>query len=304
MHALTLAKRNFNIGCVTHPSKNLPPTSQLFIYPSNPAMNSPLPSPAVEPSSSNAIRFSFTADIPQAAPSNPPAGDCWDVKATECQAERVAALRLVHQVYAQAGLTAERPQAMRVMRHHLSDQTQILIAKRGQEVMLTGTLVGDAEYGMPLESLFADEVAAMRSAGLKLGEISCLASDLGLHDKKERFERLVTLISLIFQTARRRGMDRLLLAVHPRHAKIYQRLFGCVPCSDVKQYAAVQGNPAVMCMHDFKQLDACRYPLYHKMYGEQYPPWKLDGGRMTAAEKAYFSSFCLDQASELLSVGA
>lgn len=267
-------------------------------------MNSPFSSPAVEPSSSNAIELRLSADVPRATLCNPPSSDCWEVKATECHAERVAALRLVHQVYAQAGLTADLPHAMRVMRHHLSDHTHILIAKRSQDVMLTGTLVGDAEYGMPLESLFADEVAALRAAGLKLAEISCLASDLGLQDKKERFERLVMLISLIFQTARRRGVDRLLLAVHPRHAKIYQRLFGCVPCSDVKQYAAVQGNPAVMCMHDFTQLDACRYPLYDKIYGDQYSPWQLDGARMTAAEKAYFSSYCLDQASELLSVGA
>lgn len=267
-------------------------------------MNSTCHSPAVGANSSNAILSNRSVNVTPDVVQRSASADRWNVKVTESQAERVAALRLVHQVYAQAGLAAEQPHAMRVMRHHLSDQTQILIAKRGQDVMLTGTLVGDAEYGLPLESLFADEVAVMRSAGLKLGEISCLASDANLQDKKERFERLVTLISLIFQTARRRGMDRLLLAVHPRHAKIYQRLFGCVPCSDVKQYAAVQGNPAVMCMHDFKQLDACRYPLYDKIYAVEYSPWQFDGARMTDKEKAFFSKLCLAQASDMPSVAA
>ncbi len=93
------------------------------------------------------------------------------------------------------------------------------------------------------------------------------------------------MISLTLQTARRRGVDRLLLAVHPRHAKVYQRLFGCVRCSDVREYAAVRGNPAVLCMHDFAALDRTRYPLFGQVYGPRYTPWQMDGARMTDAER-------------------
>jgi hypothetical protein len=82
-----------------------------------------------------------------------------------------------------------------------------------------------------------------------------------------------------------------LLAVHPKHAKAYERLFGCVRCSDVKSYAAVQGNPAVLCMHDFAELDERRYPLYDQVYGTRYTPRQLDGGSMQESEKEFYEQF-------------
>jgi hypothetical protein len=209
----------------------------------------------------------------------------WVLKVTETSRERAAAFHLVYQVYHRAGLMPADPQEMRVMKHHLSDQTDVLIAKRGGKVVLTSTLVRDAEYGLPLESLFASEVAAMRADGLRVAEISCLASDISLQDKSERFDLLVKIIGLTFQTARHRGIDRLLMAVHPKHARVYQRLFGCQRCSDVKQYAAVQDNPAVLCMHDFARCDVNRYPLYSQIYAIEHAPWRLVGTRMTSAEK-------------------
>ena len=149
------------------------------------------------------------------------------IKVTETPRERELAFRLVHDVYCGTGLIPTNPSGMRLMRHHLSEQTEVLIAKRDGQVSFTVTLVRDAEFGLPLDSLFADEVAAMRRDGIKLAEVSCLAARDGAADKKERFEKLVRMISLTLQTARRRGVDRLLLAVHPRHAKVYQRVRMC-----------------------------------------------------------------------------
>ncbi len=218
--------------------------------------------------------------VDEASDSNAP-----EMKVAETPEERASAFRLVHDVYSEAGLIPSAPTGMRVMQHHLADGTEVLIAKRQGQVRFTVSLVRDAEFGLPLDSLFADEVDQMRADGIRLAEVSCLACDGESSNKQQRFEMLVKMISLTLQTARRRGVERLLLAVHPRHAKVYQRLFGCVPCSDVKQYAAVQGNPAVLCMHDFKHLDRTGYPLYHQIYHPRYAPWQMDGSRMTDAEK-------------------
>ncbi|MEI2768856.1 MAG: hypothetical protein V9E86_10325 [Nitrosomonas sp.] len=142
-----------------------------------------------------------------------------------------------------------------------------------------------------MESLFADEVEQMRAAGVRLAEVSCLASNMASENKRKRFDSLVKMISLLFQSARRRGIDRLLLAVHPKHARAYERLFGMVRCSDVRAYAAVRGNPAVLCMHDFAELDQKRYPLYDQIYGPSYSPWQLDGTIMSDSEKEYYEQF-------------
>ena len=213
------------------------------------------------------------------------------MKVANQPSERRQAFELCHDVYYRAGLITVDPSGMRVMRHHLAEATSVLIARSHQKVVFTVTLVGDGEYGLPMESLFADEVEQMRAQGVRLAEVSCLASSIDSENKRERFDSLVKMISLLIQSARRRGIDRLLLAVHPKHAKAYERLFGCVRCSDVKSYAAVRGNPAVLCMHDFADLDQKRYPLYDQIYGPHYRPWQLDGTIMSDSEKEYYEQF-------------
>lgn len=213
------------------------------------------------------------------------------MKVVDRHSEREQAFQLAHEVYCRAGLTEGNRVGKRVMRHHLLDTTDVLIAKLNGQVNFTVTLVCDGDFGLPMESLFADEVEDMRSQGIRMAEVSCLASSIDPDKKRLRFDTLVSMISLLIQTARRRGMDRLMLAVHPKHAKAYERLFGCVRCSDVKEYAAVRGNPAVLCIHDFADLDKKRYPLYDQVYGPSYAPWQIDGASMSENEKIYFEGF-------------
>jgi len=213
------------------------------------------------------------------------------MKVVDRHTEREQAFQLAHKVYCRAGLTEDNRVGKRVMRHHLLDTTDVLIAKLNGQVNFTVTLVGDGDFGLPMESLFADEVDSMRSQGVSMAEVSCLASSIDPDQKRLRFETLVSMISLLIQTARMRGIDRLMLAVHPKHAKVYERLFGCVRCSEVREYAAVRGNPAVLCIHDFADLDKKRYPLFDQIYGPVYAPWQLDGAPMSEAEKFYFEGF-------------
>lgn len=210
------------------------------------------------------------------------------MKVSETKEERAAAFELVHRLYYRTGLTADNSMGMRVMKHHLLDTTDVMVFKRDDQVEFTVTLVRDGLHGLPADSLFADQIDSMRAEGLHVAEVSCMASNCDDENKKQRFETLVKMMSLTSQAARRRGVDRLLLAVHPRHAKIYQRLFGCVACSGVQAYAAVEGSPAVLCMHDFAQLDQQRYPLYDQIWGERCQPWQLDGAHMSTEEKQYF----------------
>jgi len=228
----------------------------------------------------------------------------YELKVTESQAEREAAFKLVHEAYVRAGLMARHAMGMRVMKHHLLDQTDVLVVKRHGKVVFTSSLVREGEFGLPLESLFATEVNSLRQRGLQVAEVSCLASDSALEDKTQRFELFVEMIGLLFQTARFHGVDRVLLAVHPRHAKVYQRMFGCELCSDVKEYAAVQGNPAVLCSHDFAQLDQTRYCLYDKAYRVKYGVIDLLGKRMSDAEKRYFAQAVTSHACSMLPVAA
>ena len=211
-------------------------------------------------------------------------------KVAETRNERKRAFRLVYDVYHKAGLMAENPRRMRVTAHHLLESTDVLVARQGEDVLLTISSVRDGALGLPVESIFPGEVDAMRREGLNLAEVSCVASCVPTPSKKLRFEILVRMMSIMAQQAQRYHVDRLLLAVHPRHAKVYQRLFGCKIISGEKSYAAVQDNPAVLCSHDFAELEIRKYPLYDAIQGPNYEPWQLRGTRMSDDEIEYFSA--------------
>lgn len=228
----------------------------------------------------------------------------FELKASDSRREREEALRLVHRVYRQHGLADGNEAGLRVMRQHLCDDSSIFVVREFGRVVFTVTLVGDSEYGMPLESLFGDEVDSMRKQGIRLAEVSCLAHDSSITNSRARFSTLVQGISLLIQAARLRGVDRLLLAVHPRHAKVYERLFGCVMCSQTKTYEAVRGNPAILCMHDFAALDETKYPLYRQVYDPEYGIEQLLGKKMSEAEKLYFEQFLPAGEYELVPMAA
>jgi hypothetical protein len=249
-----------------------------------------------EPTASPRVR---TAAVPANSRNSP-----YLMQVSETRAEREAAFRLVHRAYREAGLTDDNPMQMRVMKQHLLDTTDILVAKRHGEVRFTVSLVRDGDCGLPAESLFSSQISAMRAAGVKLAEVSCVASDCADDSKKQRFETLIQMLTLTAQVARRRSVDRLLLAVHPRHAKLYQRMFGCVPCTPVKEYQAVRGNPAVLCMHDFAELDRRGYALFEKAYNSKFSPWQLDGPRMSEEEKKFLRKALAINGAELVPMAA
>lgn len=217
------------------------------------------------------------------------------LKVSETESERRSAFGLVHEAYERAGLSKTCSGGMRVLKHHLLSTTNVLIAKRGTEVVSTATLVHDGLLGVPMESLFIDEIDSMRRAGLRIAEVSCVASQTDGMDKRSRFEMFVQMLGLTAQAARRRRVDRLVLAVHPRHAKVYERLFGCKIESDVRSYDCVDGNPAVLCTHDFEALDKTGYPLIDAIYGTSYPSWQLDGARISTREARRLTRYVLSE---------
>ena len=219
-----------------------------------------------------------------------PTAEMLTYKVAETKLERERAFRLVYDVYRNAGLMSASPSKMRVTKHHLLETTDVLVARHQTDVLFTISSIRDGAFGLPLESIFGNEVEDMRNEGLNLAEVSCVASHVPTSSKKLRFEILVKMMSIMAQQAQRNRVDRLLLAVHPRHAKVYQRLFGCKILSGEKSYAAVEDNPAVLCSHDFASLEIERYPLYDAIQGPVYDPWQLASTRMSDDELEYFST--------------
>ena len=159
---------------------------------------------------------------------------------------------------------------MRVTPYHLQPATGVFIATVGSEVVCTVTLIQDSSAGLPIDDVYGDEINIQRDNGLKLAEVSSLAAIPGL-TQQTFWKIFMKLTSLIAQSARRQGVDGLVLAAHPRHARFYGHLMGFRQIGDLRSYPAVRNRPAVACYLDFAQVDVTRPPCYEEIFGERLP---------------------------------
>ena len=208
-------------------------------------------------------------------------------KVAQSWEEREAAFRLLYEAYRSAGLVESNPMGMRVLPFHLDDSSNVFIAVRNGTVIYTVSLIRDDERGLPLQEIYPADVDEMRETTY-LAEVSCLAGRAQFNSKRERFEIFVNLIGLMTQYARRHFVDRLLVAVHPRHVKFYRSFFGFDIFGEEMTYGAVRGNPAIGCVHDFRVTDRTGYRMRDQVYQVDYAPWELCSLPMREEEHEWF----------------
>jgi hypothetical protein len=209
-------------------------------------------------------------------------------KIAECHDERVRAFRLVYDAYVKAGLMDANSYQMRVTRYHLLPTTDVFIAMHEGNVICTVSVVSDDFEGIPMDSIYANEVNERRLQGLYLAEVSCLASCHDYFPANRMFDIFVQLLGLICQYGRLNAIDRLVLAIHPRHFRVYRRLLGVSQFGDEKEYLSVRSHPAIACEHDFAKMDVERFPLYDRLYGHRFQRWELLRQPMLETDREYF----------------
>ena len=204
-------------------------------------------------------------------------------KIAENQYERAAAFRLCHDAYVRAGLMLPNRFQMRIMPHHLLATSAIFIAVQGDRVIATVSLVGDGRLGLPMESVYQDEIGALRDPRRWLGEVSSLASAPEASDCQ--LHMLGDLTRLMAQYAMRHGLEYLLAAVHPRHARYYQRVLGFQPLSEPRPYPAVRHRPSVALLLDLPQLEHDQHPAFRAYFRESIPDHELQFRPISGADR-------------------
>lgn len=183
------------------------------------------------------------------------------------------AFRLVYQSYLRAGLTESNSGGLRVTSHQLQETSEVFVAVKDQQVISTVSLILDGDLGLPLEDVYPCEVEQLRQKGLKLAEVSCLA------DRRESVERakfvLLKLMIMLAQHAQNRGVDKLLIAVHPRHVRFYEKLMGFEQVGDQREYATVLGRPAVALSIDLRRPAPHNGDAFRQFFGRRYARHRL-----------------------------
>jgi len=223
-----------------------------------------------------------------------------DYKIAATQDERASAFRLVHNSYVRAGLGESNEYKMRVTPYHLLPTTEVFIAVCEGETIFTVSLVADGELGLPMESIYAREVALRREQGLLVAEVSCLA------DRRDQlrgfFPVFLRLSRLMAQYARKRGLHQLLVAVHPKHARFYQRFLHFQPIGREKAYPTVRNHPAIALGLDFGWIERERPETHDRFFGQPLPDEQLRPQPISMAECDFFRP-ALDPSFDLVLIG-
>jgi hypothetical protein len=211
-----------------------------------------------------------------------------ELKIASTRAEREAAFELTYGAYVRAGLCESHVSGLRATRFQLLSSTDILIAQQGDEVISTLSLVRDGSLGLPMEQVYAEEVATRRDVGLRLAEVSCLADRR--QSTARNFGLYCDLCSLMVQLAQKLDIDQLLAVVHPRHAPLYRRYMGFQQIGDYHDYPAVRGNPGVALSLDLQMSPELRPACWDKFFGVRLPEEVIRPQPINPADDTYFQA--------------
>lgn len=214
---------------------------------------------------------------------------CIEYRVASTQAEREEAFRLLYRAYRRAELVVPNRHGLRVTPYHLLPTTHVFVARYGCNVISTVTLVEDGRLGLPMEEIYGPEVVELRQRGLHMAEVTSLA------DRRRDLHRFLPVFTrlgrLLVQFARNQRVDRLLIAVHPRHMRFYQSYMAFEPIGPARQYPSVQNQPAVAMSLDFKGIESRRPACYNMFFGQEIPEQQLQPHPIPPKEQAYFRHF-------------
>lgn len=215
---------------------------------------------------------------------------CEDIqlRVAASRGERQAVFELIYRSYLRAGLCTKSDCGMRATPYQLLSSTDIFLAELRGQVISTVSLVRDGDLGLPMESLYPEEVAARRAAGVKVAEVSCLA------DRRQGTARFFGLFCdlarLMAQLARNTSVDELLVVVNPRHAPLYRRYMAFEQIGEERDYDAVEGFPAVPLSLNFAKAKVEKPKSWREFFGEALPEEVLQACPISADDRDYFYS--------------
>ncbi|MBK7277593.1 MAG: N-acetyltransferase [Betaproteobacteria bacterium] len=128
-----------------------------------------------------------------------------------------------------------------------------LAAEDPQRLLGTLTVAFDGPDGLNCDALFGAEVSALRAAGAKVCEFSRLAVDT---TGRQSGGVLTALFHAAYTMAHLDcGCDTLLVEVHPRHVRYYERMFGAELLAAQRHHPGVNA-PAVLLSLSLAELAA------------------------------------------------
>lgn len=140
------------------------------------------------------------------------------VRLAESEAELLGAAGVVHDSFVARGIMQSHLSGLHLRRHSASPDVMVFLATEEQRAIGTISFVIDSSEGLPMDPIYGAELERFRTRGDVVAEVGALAIDPDF-----RHTGLVFLLNKIMvRTAIDSGVDRLVIAVHPDAAVIYE----------------------------------------------------------------------------------
>lgn len=159
---------------------------------------------------------------------------------------------LVYREYLARGYCEENPLGMHYNVFSILPDSRTFLLEKDDMLLGTISLAIDSPCGLPMESLFPEEIAKLRKSGRRLAEVTLLALNKDCFPKKTftltDFQKLTgsfRLFKTMFDYARLlAGVTDLVMTMHPKHKELYHYLkFETI--GPVKSYKGACGKPAL-----------------------------------------------------------
>lgn len=171
--------------------------------------------------------------------------------------EKESAAGIVYKKYKAEGYLHEEGESSNVISSFLrKDSSDTFGVFAGGEMYGTLSLIFDTKNGLPMDSIYKNEVDTLREKKYVLGEIVQFALDKELASKHlSRLEvpmSSLPLFGYLLSQAEKNKIDHLCISVNPKHVSFYS-LIGFETFGEVKHYESVDA-PAVAMVFSMSNL--------------------------------------------------
>lgn len=179
---------------------------------------------------------------------------------------------LVYSSYLRTGLIRPNHHKLHTVYEAVGPHTAVIFGHIGDVVASTMSAFLDNDRGLPMDKIYADELAGLRDRGRRLVEVGLFAdrreqvfddrSKLVNQDRRKQIGgsmfALLELMRHIWYFGYTQGADDMVIGVHPHHAAFYKRFFAFEQFADESVCPSVRDHPVVPLKMDIKgnmQLD-------------------------------------------------
>lgn len=146
--------------------------------------------------------------------------------------------------------------------------------------MISGTiaLVPDTERGLPIDTVFHEELSKLREQNVRLGEIGRLAVRSAVPATPDSKKILPILYASIFAYGLLSKIDAFVITINPKHAPLYQQ-FGFKALGLEKPYPNLRNAPALGRILFLKETHLNSFRFLPKNPGDLLFPAHFETGK-------------------------